>query len=144
MSVPSTPSSEMRRAERRHPAEEREGLGWVLFAGTMLLIAGTMNIVYGIGAIDEANVFINDAQYVFADLSTWGWLVLGAGIIQFAAAISIWNATEWGRWVGIVSAVGNAMLMLFFLPAFPLLAVAILTLDVLVIYGLVSYGGRRD
>jgi hypothetical protein len=130
-------------AEARRDQPETEGAGWLMFAGSMLAIVGTLNILYGIAAIDSANVFVADARYVFSDLNTWGWFLLGAGTIQFLAAFSIWNGTSWGRWVGILSAAGNAVLQLLFLPAFPFLSLALFSLGILVLYGLVVHGGRR-
>ena len=141
MSASSAPPRQAARTEERR--DVHEGSGWVGFAGVMLAIIGTMNVVYGIGAIDDANVFVGDAQFVFSDLNTWGWFLVALGAVQFFAAFSIWNRTEWGRWVGIASAGGNSILMLLFLPAFPFLALSLFTLDILVIYGLVAYGGRR-
>lgn len=132
-------------AERTEVHETERGHGWVMFAGTMLAIIGSLNIIYGIAAIDDAHVYTGSATYVFGDLNTWGWLMLVAGAIQFMAAFSIWNQTSWGRWVGLFSAGGNAVLMLLYLPAFPFLALALFAVDILVIYGLVAYGGRpRD
>lgn len=140
----STADSAPTRSEgRRDVYESERGSGWVTFAGVMLAIIGIMNLIYGIAAIDSANVFVGDAKYVFADLNAWGWFLVIVGAIQLFAAFSIWNRTEWGRWVGIVSASGNAILMLLFLPAFPFLALSIFTLDILVIYGLIAYGGRQ-
>lgn len=121
---------------------EPEGSGWLLFAGTMLSILGVMNIIYGIGAIDDANVFVNDARYVFGDLNTWGWFQLVVGAVQLLAAFSIWNGTQWGRWVGVLSAMANSILQLLWLPSFPFLALSLFALDLLVIYGLIAYGGR--
>lgn len=143
MSTGSTAGTPPTHAGRSDVYESERGHGWVAFAGAMLCIVGVLNIVYGIAAIDDAHVYTANAAYVFADLNTWGWFVLGLGILQFLAAFSIWNGTEWGRWVGVATAGGNAILMLFFLPAFPFLALAIFTLDILVIYGLIAYGGRR-
>ena len=142
MSAPSTPRTELRAEERRDVHGPEKGSGWVLFAGTMLAIAGVMNMLYGIAAIDTANVFVANANFVFTDLNTWGWFLLCAGVIQFVAAFSIFGGTEWGRWVGIFSASVNAILMLLFLPGLPFLALALFTLDILVIYGLIAYGGR--
>ncbi|MBI5103455.1 MAG: hypothetical protein HZB46_00415 [Solirubrobacterales bacterium] len=130
------------RAAEAHDAEH--GSGWVAFAGTMLAIVGTLNVIYGIAAIDDANVYVGDAKYVFADLNTWGWLLLIVGAVQFLAAFGIWNRAPWARWIGVLSASGNAILQLLFLPAFPFLSLALLAIDVLVIYGLVAYGGRRQ
>ena len=40
------------------------GAGRVVFAGILLLFAGTINIIYGIGALDDANIFVNDTRLV--------------------------------------------------------------------------------
>lgn len=123
-------------------AEETTGGGWVAFAGIMLAIVGTLNVVYGIGAIDDAHVYVGETEYVFGDLNTWGWFLAIIGAIQFVAAFGVWNRAGWARWVGVGSAGGNAILQLLFLPAFPLLSLALLAIDILVIYGLVQYGQR--
>ena len=130
-------------ASRRAEARSGHGSGWVSFAGTMLAIVGTLNIVYGIGAIDDAKVYVGDAEYVFAELKTWGWFLVIVGAVQFVAAFSIWNRAGWARWVGIGSAGANAVLQLLFMPAFPLLSLALFAVDVLVIYALIQYGGER-
>jgi hypothetical protein len=129
------------RSADRTPVKEAGG-GWVGFAGTMLAIVGTLNVIYGIGAIDDARVYVGDTQYIFGDLNTWGWFLVLVGSIQVVAAFGIWNRVPWARWTGVVSASGNAILQLLFLPAFPLLSLALLAIDVLVIYGLLQYGGR--
>ncbi len=123
--------------------DDDSGLGWVRFAGIMLSLVGVLNIVYGIAAIDNSTVFTANAKYVITDLNTWGWLLLGIGAIQFLTAFAIWAGSEWGRWVGIVAAGCNAILQMFFIPALPLLSVTLFAVDVLVIYGLVTYGGRQ-
>jgi hypothetical protein len=132
------------RSERAIEYEvEQHGLGWVTFAGAMLAIIGVLNIVYGIAAIDHAHFFTRNANYVFGSLNMWGWFQVVVGAIQFLAAFSIWNQTEWGRWVGIVTAGGNAILQLLWLPAYPFLSLTLFAVDILVIYGLIAYGGRR-
>ena len=73
--------------------EDSHGQGLVTFAGVMLLIAGVLNVLYGIAAIDNANVFTKNARYVFADLNTWGWFVLVLGVVQLFAAFAIWRGT---------------------------------------------------
>lgn len=118
--------------------------GWLAFAGFMITIIGIMNVVYGIAAIDDANFYVANAKYVVADLNTWGWIMLLVGILQIGAAVSIWNRSEWGRWVGIFSAGCNSIVMLMFLPAYPLLALSFFAVDILIIYGLFAYGGRPD
>ena len=121
-------------------AYEIEGRGWVTFAGIMILLVGIMNVIYGIAAVDKSTFFVQDARYVvFNDLNTWGWILLVVGVVQLIAAFGIWARRGWGRWIGIVSASGNAILQLLFISSFPLAALALFAIDVMVIYGLASY-----
>ena len=62
----------------------------------MLMIAGVLNTLYGIAAIDKANFFVHNARYVFGDLKTWGWFVLALGVLQFFAAFAIWRGAALG------------------------------------------------
>jgi hypothetical protein len=109
----------------------------------MLMIAGVLNTLYGVAAIDSANVFVNDARYVLGDLNTWGWFVLALGVVQLFAAFAIWRGAPWGRWFGVVCAGVNVILQVLWLPSYPILALIILPLDILAIWGLLWYGGRR-
>ena len=64
------------------------GAGRVVFAAVLLLIAGTLNIIYGIGAIGDANFYTGTGtHYVFANLHTWGWITLILGVIQLTAGV---------------------------------------------------------
>ena len=60
--------------------------GWVTFAGVMLFMVGVLNIIYGIGAIDNSTFFVNDSKFILGDLNTWGWVTLIIGIVQGIAA----------------------------------------------------------
>jgi len=123
--------------------DDSKGQGLVTFAGVMIMIAATLNCLYGIAAIDSAHVFVNNAKYVFGDLNTWGWFLVAFGLLQYFAAFAIWRGAPWGRWFGVACASANAILQTLWIPAFPILAMTILTLDIVAIWGLLAYGGRR-
>ena len=123
--------------------DDSKGQGLVTFAGVMIAIAATLNCLYGIAAIDSAHVFVNNAKYVFGDLNTWGWFLVAFGLLQYFAAFAIWRGAPWGRWFGVACASANAILQTLWIPAFPILAMTILTLDIVAIWGLLAYGGRR-
>ena len=123
--------------------EDEAGYGLVTFAGVMLALAAVLNTVYGIAAIGESDFFAGDARYIFGDLNMWGWFLVGLGVLQFSAALAIWRGTSWGRWFGVACASLNAILQMLWIPAYPVLAMTILALDIAVIYGLLAYGGRR-
>jgi hypothetical protein len=122
---------------------EARGEGWVAFAGIMILLAGVLNVVYGIAAIDGSAFFTDEGRYViFDDLNTWGWFLLIVGAVQLFAAFSIWSGGEFGRLIGIASAGVSAMVILFTVNAYPFAAFMVFIIDLLVIYGLAAYGGR--
>jgi hypothetical protein len=123
--------------------EVADGSGWVVFAGTMILIVGMLNVIYGIAAVDNSSFYVQDARYVISDLNTLGWIVLIVGVVQVCAAFGIWRGGQIGRWVGIVTACANAILHLIFIAAYPFLSLALFAVSVLVIYGLIAHGGRR-
>ena len=118
-----------------------KGEGWLLFAGIMVLIAGILNTIWGIAAIDKASFFVEDERYIIEDLSTMGWVILVIGIVQLFAAFSIWSGGGFGRWLGIISASFSAVGALLSIPGFPLWSIAVFGIDLLIIYGLAAYGG---
>jgi hypothetical protein len=60
-----------------------------MFAAVLLLIVGTLNIVYGIGALDDANIFVNDKRFILDDLNTLGWVLIILGVIQLTGGFSL-------------------------------------------------------
>jgi hypothetical protein len=119
------------------------GIGWVTFAAVLLGVAGVWNSIDGILAIADSRVYTNSSTFVFSDLNTWGWIMLILGIIQLIAAGSLVAGSEFGRWFGIGAAALNAIGQLMFVTVYPWWGVAMFTLDVLVIYGLTVYAGKR-
>ena len=80
------------------------GAGRATFAAVLLLIAGTLNIIYGIGALDSANIFANDTRYIFTNLNTMGWVLIVLGVIQLTGGFSLLAGNTYGRVIGIVGA----------------------------------------
>jgi hypothetical protein len=85
------------------------GVGTALFVGILLLIAGVLNIVYGIAAVGNANFFVNDTQYVFSSLHTWGWITIILGVIQLTASFSLFGGGAYGRVIGLIAATLGAV-----------------------------------
>ena len=120
-----------------------KGGGWIVFAASMLGLAGSWNTIQGILAIADSRVYVAEQTFVFSNLSTWGWIVLVLGVLQLFAAFAVIGGSEMARWFGIGCAGVNAIGQLLFLPAFPLWAITMFALDVLIIYALAVYGGSR-
>ena len=77
------------------------GSARALLAAALLVIAGTLNIMYGIGAVGDAKIFINDQRYIFSNLHTMGWVLIVLGVIQLTGGISLYAGNTWGRIIGV-------------------------------------------
>ena len=125
-----------------YPDDDR-GSGWVLFAGGMLVMVGTLNIIEGIAAIGRSQFFIGNAQYVFGDLKSWGWTTLIVGAAQGLIGTGIFFRNQIARWAGVAAAGINAIVQLLFIPAYPFWSLALFAVDILIIYGLTAHGARN-
>ena len=74
--------------------------GWWVFAGVLLLIAGVLNIIYGIAAIGDSKFFTANATYIVSSLHTWGWVTLILGVLELVAAFSLFSAANSGAGSG--------------------------------------------
>ena len=117
------------------------GTGRVVFAATLLLIAGTLNIIYGIGALDDASVFVNDKRYIFTNLNTLGWVLIILGVIQLSGGFSLMAGNTYGRVIGIIGgSLGAIGALLSIGGSYPWWSLGIFALCVWVVYGLIVYG----
>ena len=142
MSVGASPQATGRAAGYEDYADQDRGYGWVAFAGVLLLMLGTLNVIEGIAAIGNARFFVNGQHYIFADLKTWGWIVLCIGVLQLAVGLGVFVKNQLSRWAGVVVLAANAIAQMLMIPAYPFWSLALFTLDILAVYGLVAYGDR--
>jgi hypothetical protein len=117
------------------------GAGRAVFAATLLLIAGVLNIIYGIGALDDANIFVNDKRYIFSNLHTMGWVLIVLGLIQLTGGISLYAGKTWGRIIGVVGAsLGAIGALLSIGGSYPWWSLGIFFLCLYIIHGIFVYG----
>jgi hypothetical protein len=128
---------------RGRPQDDDEvGYGWVMFAGIMLLIVATLNIIGGIAAISNSHFYVHNTNYVFGSLNTWGWIVLIIGAAELLVGFGIFAKNQFARWTGMFILSLNAVAALLSIPAYPFWSLSIFAIDILAIYGLSAYGGR--
>ena len=119
------------------------GLGRAIFVAILLLIAGVLNVIYGIAAVSNAH-FFNNSQYAFSNLHTWGWITIVVGIIQVVAGMSLMGGRAFGRVIGIFgAAIGALESLLSIGGAHPFWALGIFALCLWVLHGLVVYDPAR-
>lgn len=113
------------------------GTGRVAFAGTLLIIAGILNILYGIGALDEANIFAGDTRFILDDLNTLGWVLIILGAIQLTGGGALMAGNRWGVVVGATAAFLGAIGALLSIGGeFPWWSLGLFALCVYVLHGI--------
>ncbi len=121
------------------------GSGRVVFAAIMLLIIGALNVIYGIGALDNANVYVNDTRLVFSDLSAVGWVLIIVGIIQLSAGFSLMAGNAYGRVLGIFAAgLGAFWALLSIGSGNPWWSLAVFAVCIYVLAGIVEFGEDKN
>lgn len=116
------------------------GAGRVAFVGIMLLIVGTLNIIYGIGALADAKFFVDDTRYILTDLRALGWVLIIMGLIQLTGGFSLMAGKAYGRVIGVIAGSLGAMSALFSIgDRQPFWALCIFALCVWIVYGLIVY-----
>ena len=128
----------------QQPAQEPTGwVGWIAFAGFMMIMIGVFHVISGIAGIAKDDVFVIGpaTEYAFKfDVTAWGWIHLIAGIIVLIAGFGLFSGATWARTVGVIVAGISAIANFAWLPYYPIWAIVILTVDILVIWALIVHG----
>jgi hypothetical protein len=126
------------------PYDRRTGwTGWITFAGVMLLIGGSLNLFYGIvAAVNDEWVVFTNRSAVYLDVSEWGWVHIILGAVVFLSGIGVFSGNILARIVGVAVASISLLVNFFFIPVYPLWALIVITIDVLVIWALTAHGSE--
>jgi len=117
------------------------GTGRAVFVAMLLVIVGTLNIIYGIGALDDAKIFVNDTRIIFTNLHTMGWVMIILGIIQLTAGFSLFAGNTYGRVIGIAGASLGALGAIFSIGSSdPWWSLAVFALCIYILHGLLIFG----
>ena len=114
--------------------------GWITFAGVAALVAGSYNALSGIAALSDDDTLTAQANEVLygIDLTAWGWFWLIIGLVQLLTGVLILQRNPWGLWLGVGIASMSALMTVLVMFVFPLWAIAVLTIDFLVLFALLT------
>ncbi len=118
--------------------------GWVVYAATMATVAGMFNLIYGIVLLfNDTWVGLSPEGILVFDLTAWGWILLGLGAVQLVISFGITSGQSWARVVGVLWASLIAVGQMAFLNVYPIWSLIIITMSLLVIYGLTVHGETK-
>jgi hypothetical protein len=116
-------------------------MSFVLFAAIMMIMIGTFQAFDGLVAIFEDEFFAVTPNYILSfDVTTWGWIHLILGIVVVFAGVALLSGATWARIVGIVIAMMSAIANFAFIPYYPIWSLAIIALNIAVIWALTVHG----
>jgi hypothetical protein len=120
-------------------------VGWVAFAGIMMMLLGSFQAIAGLVAL-----FKNEVVYIglentwLVDFTAWGWAHLILGIVIIFAGMAVLAGKTWGRVVGVLLASISALANFAFIPVYPVWSVLMIIVDALVIYALIVHGSEMS
>jgi hypothetical protein len=118
-------------------------VGWIWFAGLMLIMLGTFNVIQGFAAVFTDDVFIpTEAGAIVLDVTGWGWVHLIVGLLAILAGLGLFSGATWARVFAVIVVMINAVAQLASLNFHPVWSIIVITLDVLVIWALIVHGSE--
>lgn len=125
-------------------ATGRRWAGWIAFAGWILVIIAAIDFFEGLIAVirDQYYVF-GPQQIIVFDMTTWGWITMIWAVVLGLVGLGLLSGATWARWASIVVVSLNVIAQLgsFGNQAYPLWALASLTLSIVVLYALIVRWG---
>jgi hypothetical protein len=139
MTAPASPVSEPSR-----PSTASGWLGWVFFAGIMMIVVGVFQGIEGLTALFQHTYYLVAANQLVVHVNyvAWGWVHIILGVIAVVAGLAVIAGQLWGRVVGILMAFVSAIVNMGFISAYPLWALTVITVDILIIYALIVHGAE--
>jgi hypothetical protein len=115
--------------------------GAILFAGIMLIVVGLWEALEGLIAIVEDEFYVATRRYLFQfDVTAWGWIHVVLGLVVAVAGYGLLAGRTWARVVAITLAALSAIANFLWLPYYPVWALLIIAVDVLVIWAVAVHG----
>jgi hypothetical protein len=129
--------------------EQQPVSGWatggIVFAATVMTIAGIFQIIAGLAAIIDDEFFVVTRNYTFdLDVSAWGWIHLVCGGAVLATGLGLFSRAAWAGVAAILIAAISATVNFFFIPFYPIWALVVIALDLWVIWAVTRPGAFSD
>ncbi|MGW1917264.1 DUF7144 family membrane protein [Streptomyces sp. NPDC002076] len=83
-----------------------------------------------------SSLFVASRYAYRFDLTSWGWIHLVMGVALVIAGLGVLAGRSWGRGAGVAVAAISLITQFMFVPYYPLWAIPVMTLDLLILLAL--------
>lgn len=128
-----------------HTRSEATGwVGWIVFAGTLLLLDGIFQFIMGLVSAfnHQWYAIVGSSHMLVWNYATWGWIQMLVGVALAAVGLSLFSGSMFGRVLAVIIAGLSAIANLAFISVYPVWSIIVIAVDVLVMYALIVHGGE--
>jgi len=118
-------------------------VGWIYFAGFMMLLIGFFQSILGLTALLNNQFYLSlHGRLLVWNYTAWGWIHLIFGVIILLAGMSLFTGSTWTRVVAVILTTFNLMAQFAFVSVYPVWSIIMMVIDVLILYALTVHGGE--
>ena len=119
-------------------------VGWIMFAGTMMMFLGGFHMFEGLVALFRHTeiAFPTSGLTIQVSFTQWGWLHLIAGALVFVAGLGLFTGRMWARVLGVILVSISAVVNFAWAAIYPFWSITLLAIDFLVLYALIAHGAE--
>lgn len=107
--------------------------GWITFAGTYLVIAGALNLIWGVTALANASYFREDGL-LYENVTFWGWIAVIVAAVQILGGALVFTQRVGGMLMAIVLAMAGILLNFTSIGAYPVWSSIAIVCSMLVLW----------
>lgn len=111
-----------------------------MFAGIVILIAGALDLIWGISALSDKQYF-DEESLLFEGLTTWGWIYIVLGGLQAGIALLVLSGNGIGIALGMFGAFLAILTNFVAIGAYPIWSCILIAINFLVLFLLATSEG---
>lgn len=125
----------------RAPQPSGAAVGWISFAGILLIIGGSFAMLAGLAGIINPDAFVvTKDSLVKVSTTTWGWWHLIVGAIVFFSGFGVFMGNVLARTIGVIAAIVSMISAFVYMPIYPVWGILIVAIDFAIIWALTVHG----
>jgi hypothetical protein len=113
---------------------------WLAFAGAYMMMAGVLNLIWGITALTKDDYFV-EGGLVWSTLNTWGWIAVLIAIVQIATGALVYARRFGATLVAVLIAMCAMVLNFVSIGAYPVWSTIAIVCNGLVLWAVTVHSG---